>query len=67
MAQAFTALQRVQLQAVQLPTESLLVPASGGVATAGPQFAQGAGVGHRVHHPSCSDGIGESALSETCG
>lgn len=33
VAQALTALQRVQLQTVQLPTEGFFVPTPGGVAT----------------------------------
>lgn len=65
VAQAFAALQRFQLQAVQLPTEGLLVAAPGRVAAAGPQFAQGAGIGYRVHHAGCRDGVGEGTLSET--
>lgn len=66
VAQALTALQRVQLQAVQLPTEGLLVAAPGCIAAARPQFAQGASVGYRVHYSGCSDGVGKGTLSETC-
>lgn len=67
VAQALSALQRVQLQAVQLPTEGLFVPTPGGVATASLQFTQGTGVGHCVHHPGSCYGVGESTLSKTCG
>lgn len=65
VAQALTALQRVQLQAVQLPPEGLLIPSPRGIAAAGPQFAQGAGIGHCVHYARCCDGVGEGTLSET--
>lgn len=64
VAQALTTLERVQLQAVQLPAEGLLVPAPGGVAAASPQFTQGTGIGHSVYDPSCGDGVGEGALSK---
>lgn len=67
VAQALTALQRVQLQAVQLPTEGLFIPAPGGVATTSLQFTQGAGVGHRVYYPGSCYGVGESTLSKTYG
>lgn len=67
MAQALTALQRVQLQAVQLPTEGLLVPAPGCITATRPQFAQGARIGHRVHYAGCGDGVGKGTFSETCG
>lgn len=67
VAQALTALKRVQLQAMQLATKGLFVPAPGLVAAAGPQFAQGARVRYGVHHAGCRNGVGESALSETCG
>lgn len=66
VAQALTTLQRVQLQAVQLPTERLLVPAPGCVAAACPQFSQGAGIGYRVNYSRSCYGISKGALSETC-
>lgn len=67
VAQALTTLERVQLQAVQLPAEGLLVPAPGGVAAASPQFTQGTGIGHSVYDPGCGDGVGEGALSKAWG
>lgn len=67
VTQALPALQRVQLQAVQLLPESFFIPAPGRIAAASPQLAQGARIGHSVHHASGSDGVGESALSEACG
>lgn len=67
VAQALSALQRIQLQAVQFPTEGLFVPTPGGVATASLQFTQGARIGYCMHHPGSSYGVGESTLSKTCG
>lgn len=66
VAQAFPALQCVQLQAVQLLAEGILVPAPGGITATSPQLAQGACVGYSMHHTSCSDGISEGTLPETC-
>lgn len=67
VAQALSPLKRVQLQAVQLPTEGLFIPTPGGVATASLQFTQGTRVGHCVHYPGSCNGVGESTLSKTCG
>lgn len=65
VAQALTPLQGFQLQVMQLPPEGLLIPSPGCIAATSPQFAQGTGIGHRVHHARCGDGVGEGTLSET--
>lgn len=57
----------LQLQTVQFDAKGLLVPTPLLVTAARLQFAHGAGVGHRVHHACCCDGIGKGTLSEACG
>lgn len=61
---ALPSVDGLQLQAVQLDAEGLLVAAPLLVAAASLQLAHGAGVGHGVHHARCRDGIGKGALSE---
>lgn len=66
MYHTLPAMDGFQLQTVQFDSEGFLVPAPFLVATASLQFAHRARVGHCVHDTGCCNGIGKSALSETC-
>lgn len=57
----------LQLQAVEFDAKGLLIPTSLLITAACLQFAHGAGIGNRVHHARCRNGICKGTLSKTCG
>lgn len=56
----------LQLQPVQFDAEGLLVATALLVTATCLQLAHGAGVGHRMHHACCCNGVRKGTFPETC-